>query len=413
MNEVFDLSGAAAALGIGMLIGLERERHKGTGDARHCAGLRTFAITALLGYVALQVGGGLLLGIVAGCVTLLTSVAYWRSQSDDPGLTSEVALIAVLILGALCATAPALAIALGVVIAGLLAYRQTLHHFANSQLSDTEMRDGLILLIAALVILPLAPDRYIGPYAAINLRTICTVTVLLMLVGAFGHVAVRALGSRYGYVISAIASGFASSTVTIATMGQRLAHEPGNIRILSAAAIFSNLATVIQVGLILMMVDPNLLNSIWTPLLFGLIATLLYGACLMFPDPTRGSRSKPVDTAGAFNLKLAVIVTLTLTGITFVSSAMLSHFGQAGLWLTAMLSGFADAHSATASIASLAKAGQVPYDSIVVPALIAVSSNSLSKCVVAWVSGGRRFAACVIPGQVLLTLAMWAGTVLF
>lgn len=119
MNEVFDLSGAAAALGIGMLIGLERERHKGTGDARHCAGLRTFAITALLGYVALQVGGGLLLGIVAGCVTLLTSVAYWRSQSDDPGLTSEVALITVLIPGALCATAPALAIALGVVIAGL------------------------------------------------------------------------------------------------------------------------------------------------------------------------------------------------------------------------------------------------------------------------------------------------------
>ncbi|MER2104288.1 MAG: MgtC/SapB family protein, partial [Pseudomonas atacamensis] len=178
MNEVFDLSGAAAALGIGMLIGLERERRKGTGDARHCAGLRTFAITALLGYVALQVGGGLLLGIVAGCVTLLTSVAYWRSQSDDPGLTSEVALITVLILGALCATAPALAIALGVVIAGLLAYRQALHHFANSQLSETEMRDGLILLIAALVILPLAPERYIGPYAAINLRTICTVTVL-------------------------------------------------------------------------------------------------------------------------------------------------------------------------------------------------------------------------------------------
>jgi hypothetical protein len=41
--------------------------------------------------------------------------------------------------------------------------------------------------------------------------------------------------------------------------------------------------------------------------------------------------------------------------------------------------------------------------------LIAISSNSVSKCVVAWVSGGRRFAAYVIPGQVLLTLAMWAG----
>lgn len=233
MSEVFDLSGAAMALGIGLLIGLERERHKGTGDARHCAGLRTFAITALLGYVALQVGGGLLLGIMAVCVTALICVAYWRSLSDDPGVTSEVALLTVLVLGALCASAPALAIALAVVIAGLLTYREKLHHFANSQLSETEMRDGLVLLIAALVVLPLAPDRYVGPYAAINLRTVCTLTVLLMLVGATGHIAVRALGSRYGYVISAIASGFASSTLTIATMGQRVAHEPDNLRILS------------------------------------------------------------------------------------------------------------------------------------------------------------------------------------
>ena len=412
MNEVFDLSGAAAALGIGMLIGLERERHKGTGDARHCAGLRTFAITALLGYVALQVGGGLLLGIIAACVTLLISVAYWRSLSDDPGVTSEVALITVLLLGALCTTAPALAIALGVVIAGLLAYRQTLHHFANSQLTEAEMRDGLILLIAALVVLPLVPDRYMGPYAAINPRTICTLTVLLMLVGATGHIAVRMLGTRYGYVISAIASGFASSTVTIATMGQRVVHEPDNIRILSAAAILSNLATVVQVGLIFAMVDPDLLRDVWAPLGFGLAATVSYGACLMFPDPTRGTRSEPIKTSGAFNLKLAIIVTLTLTGITLLSSVMLNNFGQAGMMLTATLTGFADAHSATASVANLAKAGQLPYDAIAAPALIAVSSNSVSKCVVAWISGGRRFAAYVIPGQLLLTLAMWAGYVL-
>ncbi|WP_371319522.1 hypothetical protein [Pseudomonas sp. PDM28] len=32
-----------------MLIGLERERRKDQGETRACAGLRTFAITALLG----------------------------------------------------------------------------------------------------------------------------------------------------------------------------------------------------------------------------------------------------------------------------------------------------------------------------------------------------------------------------
>lgn len=411
MIETIGMAGAAAALGIGMLIGLERERHKGTGDTRDSAGLRTFAITALLGYAAMQVGGALLVGMVAISLTALATVAYWRSLSDDPGVTSEVALLTVLILGALCSTAPELAVAMGVVAAGLLTYRETLHHFAKSQLTEPEMRDGLVLLITALVVLPLLPDRYIGPYAALNLRTVCSLTVLLMLVGAAGYIAVRTLGTRYGYAISAIASGFASSTVTIASMGHRVATEPGNIRALSAAAILSNLATVIQVGLIFGLVDPALLRGMWGPLACGFAVTGLYGACLMFPVQAGGA-NEPIKVGGAFDLKLALIVTLTMTGITLVSSAMLSHFGQVGIMLTATLTGFADAHSSTASIASLAKAGLLPFDAIVGPALVAVSSNSLSKCLMAWVSGGRRFAAYVIPGQVLLTLAMWAGTLL-
>ncbi|RON12155.1 MgtC/SapB family protein [Pseudomonas frederiksbergensis] len=411
MNDILGLAGAAAALGIGMLIGLERERHKGRGDSRACAGLRTFAITALLGYVAMQVGGGLLVGIMAICLAVLVSAAYWRSLGTDPGVTSEVALFTVLVLGALCGTAPELAIAIGVVVAGLLTYRQKLHHFARSQLTEAEMRDGLVLLVAALVVLPLAPDRFIGPYAAINLRTICTLTVLLMAVGAIGHVAVRNLGVRYGYTVSAIASGFASSIVTIASMGHLATKEPDNVKILSAAAMLSNLATVTQVGLILGAVDIGLLRHMWGPLLCGLAATALYGLGLMFPNPASGTH-QPIKVGGAFNLKLALGLALAMTGITFLSSMVLSHFGEVGVMVTATLTGFADAHSSTASIASLAKAGLLPFDAIAEPVLIAVSSNSLSKCLVAWVSGGRRFAAYVIPGQVLLTLAMWAGILL-
>lgn len=153
-----------------------------------------------------------------------------------------------------------MAIAVGVVMAGLLAYRDKLHHFARSQLNDAELGDGLILLIAALVVLPLAPDRFIGPYIAINLRTICSLTVWLMAVGAIGHIAVWTLGTRYGYAISAIASGFASSTVMIAAMDHFVARRPDNIKVLSAAATLSNMATITQVGLILGAVDSGLLR---------------------------------------------------------------------------------------------------------------------------------------------------------
>ena len=409
MTQTLGLAGAAAALGIGMLIGLERERHKGQGELRAFAGLRTYSITALLGYVSQQVGGGLLLGLIAGCLAVIVSTAYWKSRDNDPGITSEVALLTVLLLGAWCGVAPELATAVGVVVAGLLAYRDKLHNFARSQLTDVEMRDGLLLLVVALVVLPLAPDRFIGPYGALNPRTICTLTVLLMAVGAVGHVAVRALGPRYRYVVSAIASGFASSTVTVAAMGQMVAKEPEHLRILAAAAIFSNIATVAQVALILGTVEPALLSQMAWPLLAGFATTALYGVCLMWHAPTAAA-SQTIKVGGAFDLKLALIMVVTLTGITFLSSLMLHHFGQVGVILTATLSGFADAHASIASIAALATSGQLSLEAASIPVLLAVSCNALSKCVVAGVSGGRYFAVYVIVGQVLLVGAMWLVT---
>ncbi|MCQ6255063.1 DUF4010 domain-containing protein [Pseudomonas sp. Q11] len=408
MSETLGFANAAAALGIGLLIGLERERRKGEGARRDFAGLRTFAITSLLGYVTVQAGGVLLLGFVALALGALVTAAYWRNLDQDPGITSEVALFAALALGALCMTAPALAIAIGVVMAGLLASRQALHHFARDQLTASEMRDGLVLLIAALVVLPLVPDRFLGPYDAINLRTICMLTVMLMAVGALGHVAVRTLGTRYGYALGAIASGFASATVTVAAMGNIAAKEPLNLKTLSAAAVLANLATVAQIGLILAAVEPGLLRWMLGPLLCGILMTLLYAGVLMFPRP-RGRAEEPIKDGGAFSLKLALTVALAMTGITVLSSAMLDGFGQGGVIVTAIFSGLADAHASTASIASLAKSGLLPMDGVAVPALMAMSSNSLSKCVVACLSGGRRFAGYVIPGQVLVTLAMWAG----
>lgn len=411
MTETLGFANAAAALGIGLLVGLERERRKGEVGRHDFAGLRTFAVTSLLGYLTAQAGGPITLGFVALALGILVTVAYWQSLDKDPGITSEVALFAVLALGALCTSAPALATAIGVVMAGLLASRQTLHNFARNQLTDTEMRDGLVLLIAALVVLPLAPDRFLGPYDAINLRTICTLTVMLMAVGALGHIAVRTLGTRYGYALSAIASGFASATVTVATMGRIAAKTPMNIKTLSAAAVLSNLATVTQMGLILGAVDTGLLRWMWGALLCGMLMTLLYAGALMFPRP-RVRADEPIKVGGVFSLKLALTMTLAMTGITVLSSAMLAGFGQTGVVVTAIFSGLADAHGSTASIASLAKAGLLPFDGIAVPVMMALSSNSLSKCVVAWLSGGRGFAGYVIPGQVLVTLAMWAGVLL-
>ncbi|MBM5456432.1 MgtC/SapB family protein [Pseudomonas sp. P66] len=412
MLETLDITHLAAALGIGMLVGLERERKKGTGEHRAFAGLRTFAITSVLGYVCMAVAGTMLVAIMSIALAIIVAVAYWKHSGKDPGITSEIALLFVLLLGALSYDQPELAVAVGVVLTVVLAFRQELHRFVRNQLTESEVRDGLVLLIAVLVILPLAPDRFVGPFGAINPRTICTLTVLLMGAGALGHIALRVVGKRYGYTLSAIASGFASGSATIALMGHLARSEQSSVKAFSAAAIFSNLATIAMLGLVLGTVDPAFLGELWASILLAAFTTVAYGSLLLAPwNPALVQAATQVGDS-AFNLKVALVVTVAVTGITLLSSALLHAFGHNGVLIASVFSGLADAHATAASIASVVKSGQLSMADIAVPALTAMSSNTLTKCVLAWISGGAKFAAYVIVGQLAIITSMWAGLLL-
>lgn len=132
------------ALGIGLLIGAERERRKGEGPARSPAGLRTFALAALLSAVSIETGGAVLLSVIAAGVMALTAVAYFRRTSDDPGLTTEFALIMTLLLGAYAMRAPIYAAGIGVVVAVLLAARMPMHEFVRKNVTPPEGRSALV-----------------------------------------------------------------------------------------------------------------------------------------------------------------------------------------------------------------------------------------------------------------------------
>ncbi|WP_372657190.1 MgtC/SapB family protein, partial [Hydrogenophaga sp.] len=152
-----DLAGAVAvlatALGCGLLIGIERERRKGSGPGRAFAGLRTFALTCVVGAVAALTGLPGLMVTGAVLVAALAGVAYWRDRSDDPGATTEIALLLTYLIGVLCIWSLPLAAALAVTLTALLAAREPLHRFASHWLLPGEVRDGIIL--AALVLMAL------------------------------------------------------------------------------------------------------------------------------------------------------------------------------------------------------------------------------------------------------------------
>eukprot|EP01034_Spumella_vulgaris_P039343 gene39343-48612_t len=149
----------ASALGCGLLMGIERERRKGEGPRRALAGVRSFALASLMGAVAALSGVVALQVVGAGFVAAMCVVAYLRDRSDDPGVTTEIALLLAYLIGLMCASDRLLAAALAVVVTGLLALRGPLHQFASQWLQPGEVRSALVLAALALLVFPLLPDR--------------------------------------------------------------------------------------------------------------------------------------------------------------------------------------------------------------------------------------------------------------
>ena len=138
------LLGFLVALGVGLLIGIDRERKKGEGPAHHapaCAPLpwRRCWVPSPSPRAANCCSRPPPLGVAA-----FAGLSYWRARDSDPGLTTETALVLVTLLGGLAIREPAFAAGLGVVIAVLLAARTELHRFVLSGLTDQELRSLLI-----------------------------------------------------------------------------------------------------------------------------------------------------------------------------------------------------------------------------------------------------------------------------
>lgn len=401
----------AISLGIGLLIGAERERRKGTGPGRGPAGIRTFALVALAGGLALAFGGELILAVSALAVGALSVVAYRKSRAADPGLTTEVALLTTLLLGALAVREPALAAGLAVAVAILLASRTKLHRFVRTVLTEQELHDALLFAAAALVILPLTPDRTVGPLGVFNPRTLWKLVVLVMAISAFGYIAQRILPSRLGLPLAGLASGFVSSTATIAAMGERAARDEKLRRPAVAGAVLSSVATIVQMAIVLFATSRPTLSAMRMPLLFAGAAAVAYGLVFAF----RLARARAGDAAPrgrAFDLKVSILFAVTVSAILFLAAVVQRWLGSRGLDIAVGLAGFADAHAAAISAASLAAAGKIAPADAVVPILVAMSTNTVSKAVAAVTAGGRRFALQTIPGLLLVIGSAWAGTLL-
>lgn len=396
------------ALGVGLLVGVERERSKGSGPTRREAGIRTFALAALLGAISMHMGGPLLLAAATAAVGALVAVAYFRRRGDDPGLTTEVSFLVTVLLGGLAVHDSLLAAGLGVALAIILAAKGPVHAFVRETLTQAELRDAFILAFATIIIWPALPDQPMGPYDAINPFKLWTLVILVMVIGGAGHVATRAVGAAYGLPLSGFASGFVSSAATVGAMAHRAHADPDQMPGAVAGAALSTVATFIQMAILLVIVSPATALAMAPALTAGALSATVYGLWFTW-RAVDGSQPRQAPQGGAFSIKTALLLAATLAVMLVAAAFAREQLGQAGVIVGAALAGFADTHAAAISVASLTAADRLTAPEAVVPILAAMTCNAITKAALAVTSGSRAFNARIVPGLVLSILAAWAG----
>ena len=406
--------GLAAALGGGLLIGLERERRKGSGARRAAAGIRSFALAALGGGIAQTLQQPMLVALGAALVAALVAVAYWKSRGRsavepeaDPGLTTELALFITYLVGVLSVQQPVLGVAAAAVVAGLLAARERLHRFATEILTQAELHDALLLAALALVLLPLVPAAPWPGLGSMAARTLLLTTLLILSLQGAGHVALRLLGPRAGLALSGLLSGFVSSTATIASLGAQARADPARLAACQAGAMFSTTATWLQVLMLVGALAPAALPSLLP--VAGAGAVVALGTALLqwrsaAPAPAEPRRGA-LAPSGPLRLREALIVTALLAAVSVGVSWALRQYGGAGLLIGTGLAALADAHSPVATLATLQAAGQVDNHTLVHGTLLAVAANALTRAGTAALAGGGAYAR-----RVALSLLMSTGS---
>ena len=391
----------SVAMGIGLLVGAERERHKGIGPNRRSAGIRTFAGASLLGFAAQSLQSAFLLSASVLTLGALAVTAYQQSRQHDPGLTSEVAILLTCLLGALALPSPELA--------AMLAAREEMHRFVHQVITAQELKDVIVFLAAALILLPLSPDHYTGPYQAVNPHDLARFVVAVMSISAVGYMAKRTLGLRAGMALTGFAGGFISSTATILAMGQAARQQPQMLAAAAMGAMLSTVSTMVQLGLLVSMLLPGSLPWMSLPIGLGCSAAGLYTTWL-FQHHQPDTVTAVMELKGhAFEHKTTLILSLAVLSVTVMTAALNHWMGQLGVVIASMLAGLVDAHASVASMSSLVNKGQASLSQAQMAILLAVSTNTLSKLAVAIGAGGRSFAILTLPGLLLVLVTVWLG----
>ena len=400
----------AAALAIGLLVGTERHwRERQEAAGRRTAGVRTFALTGLLGGVMAvlalalgQPGGALLLGF--GLAALLgAQLPFALREADAENKVSATGLVAALgtySLGAMAVLGDmAVAGAAAVAMTAILAARESLHELMT-RITWAELRSALVLLSMTLLVMPLVPDEPIALLGGLNPSKIWGLAILLAAISYLGYLAVRLMGPERGLVLSGAAGGLVSSTA-VAISNARAAAEGGAALALAAGALIAGAVSCLRTIAIVFFIASDVAWLLVLPLGVAALGMTLAGLALARRANAAGPPAAPPENP--FELAAVLKIALLLAAVALASRLAAEKLGSAAVLAVAALTGLADVDAVALSVPLLAPA-TLSLQTAAQAVLAAVGVNICAKAAYALVLGGGRF------GTVYAALSVAAGT---
>jgi uncharacterized membrane protein (DUF4010 family) len=397
-DTAFLFEKAAVSLLVGALVGLERER---TLEDAHklFAGVRTFPLIGLLGFIAALLGHAvspwMAVALTAGFFLLVIVSYAFNARAGYHGATSEVAAVTIFCLGVLIYWEFfAIAIASSVVLALFLSLKNILRSFTG-KVQEEDLYATLKFAIITAIILPVLPDRTMGPFDVLNPRQIWYMVVLIAGISFSGYLLVKVFGSKKGLSITGLLGGMVSSTAVTLSFSQKSRSAPDLGKTFASSILLACSIMYPRVMIEIAVVNPELFRTVW-PFLALLTVTGVAAALVMLLGGHKDA-SGDVALSNPFELMSAIKFGLVFAVILFVSKAAQYYLGNSGVFLAAAAAGTTDVDAITLSMANLAR-GTIGHATASTAIIIAITVNTVVKAGMAVSLGAPSLRRYTLPG---------------
>ncbi len=391
---VQSLQTLAIALGLGMLVGLQRE-------SAHTpiAGLRTFGFVTVLGALCGLLSVALTPWITVAVVVALTSFAVVgnflasREGRVDPGTTTEVAMILMFLIGVyLVVGSKIVGIVMAAVVAVLLQMKDRLQSIVT-RLGERDVEAIMRFALLSLVILPVLPDTNFGPYGVLNLYETWLMVVLIVGLGLGGYIAYKFFGENAGVLLGGILGGAVSSTATTVTYSRRAKQEPAMSGLAATVIIIASSVVWIRLIIEIGVVAPSFVRIAIGPMGAMLALTIAISAYAWAWE--RRNKSNVPEQGNPSELKSALAFGALYALILVAVAWAKDQLGSQALYGVAVLAGLTDVDAITLSTSRLVSAGRVDPGEGWRIIVLAILSNTVFKLGAVALLGSRRLLAFV------------------